>query len=181
MQLDLFSEVYYDIETQLSAGEVGGWENIHLMRVAVAVTWSPEDGFRQWEEPGVPQLIRYLSGFGKVFSFNGDGFDSRVLSHYGDVSQVNGASFDLLTDLKRRLNHRLSLDSLAQATLNVGKTANGLQSLQWWKEGKVQLIADYCRQDVKVLVDLVSYARHHGFVRYSNRTSGEIFTVKVNW
>lgn len=181
MQLELFSEVYYDIETQLSADEVGGWDNIHLMRVGVAVTWSPEEGFRQWEEPVAPGLIRYLSGFGKIFSFNGDGFDSRVLSHYGDVSGIHANSFDLLKDLKRRLGHRLSLDSLAQATLNVGKTANGLQSLQWWKEGKVQLIADYCRQDVQVLVDLVVFARKNGFVRYGDKMTGETFTVKVNW
>ena len=51
MQLELFSEVYYDLETQLSAGEVGGWNNIHLMRVAIGVTWSPEDGFLHWQEP----------------------------------------------------------------------------------------------------------------------------------
>lgn len=181
MQLELFSEVYYDIETQLAADEVGGWDNIHLMRVAVAVSWSPEDGFRQWEESAAAELIRYLSGFGRIFSFNGDGFDSRVLSHYGDVARINAGSFDLLTDLKRRLRHRLSLDSLAQATLNVGKTANGLLSLQWWKEGKVQLIADYCRQDVQVLIDLVGFARRNGFVRYGDRTTGETFTVKVDW
>lgn len=181
MQLELFSEVFYDVETRLSADEVGGWDNIHLMRIAVAVTWNPEDGYRSWEEPKAAALIHYLSQFGRIFSFNGDGFDSRVLSHYGDVSALNKASFDLLTDLKRRLNHRLSLDSLAQATLNVGKTANGLQSLQWWKEGKIQLITDYCRQDVKVLADLVHFARINGFVKYSDRTTGEIYTVKVQW
>jgi DEAD/DEAH box helicase domain-containing protein len=94
---------------------------------------------------------------------------------------MNANSFDLLKDLKRRLGHRLSLDSLAQATLNLGKTANGLQSLQWWKEGKIQLIADYCRQDVQVLVDLVGFARKNGFVRYGDKMTGEVFTVKVDW
>ncbi len=181
MQLELFSEVYYDIETQLSAGEVGGWDNIHLMRIAVAVTWSPEDGFRQWDEAKAGDLIRYLSGFGRIFSFNGDGFDARVLSHYGDVAPIYRASFDLLKDLKRRLNHRLSLDSLAQATLNVGKTADGLQSLQWWKEGKIDLIAEYCRRDVEVLVDLVAFARTNGFIRYSDKLTKEVFSAKVQW
>lgn len=181
MQLELFSEVYYDIETQLSAGEVGGWNNIHLMRVAVSVTWSPEDGFREWDEAHAGDLVRYLAGFPRIFSFNGDGFDSRVLSMYGDVALINRQSFDLLTDLKRRLGHRLSLDSLAVATLNVGKTADGLQSLQWWKEGKVDRIAQYCRQDVQVLVDLVAFARIHGFVRYSEKLTAEAMMVKVLW
>jgi hypothetical protein len=39
-------EVYYDLETQLSAEEVGGWKNIHAMRVSIAVTWSERDLFR---------------------------------------------------------------------------------------------------------------------------------------
>jgi len=181
MQLDLFSEVYYDLETQLSAGEVGGWNNIHLMRVAIGVTWSPEDGFLHWQESQAANLIRYLSGFPRIFSFNGDGFDARVLSMYGDVSGINARSFDLLTDLKKRLGHRLSLDSLAVATLNVGKTADGLQSLKWWKEGKVDLIASYCQQDVQVLVDLVAFARKNGFVRYSEKMTGEVLAVKVHW
>lgn len=180
MQLDLFStEVYYDLETQRSAVEVG-WENIHLMRLAVGVTWDSREGFRHWDETKAPDLIQYLASFDKILSFNGDGFDSRVLSFYGTVTPILRRSFDLLVDLKQRLGHRLSLESLARATLHVGKSASGLQSLQWWKEGKVDLIVEYCQQDVQVLVDLVSFARMKGFVHYLDK-NGSLFTVKVDW
>lgn len=180
MQLELFStEVYYDVETQRSADEVG-WNNVDLMLVAVGVTWSAADGFRHWSEAQVPSFVSYLSSFDKVISFNGDGFDSRVLSHYGDVTAINRRSFDLLVDIKRRLGHRLSLNSIARATLNVGKTADGLQSLQWWKEGRVDLITAYCEQDVKVLVDIVHYARTYGNVKYYDKM-GTLLTVYVQW
>lgn len=174
------SEVYYDIETQLSAAEVGGWQNTHLMRVSVAITWSREDGFKRWEEGDIPRLLEYLSGFDRVISFNGDGFDSKVLSAYGNVSVINKKSFDVLKDLKNRLGHRVSLDSVSQSTLGTGKSADGLQALQWWKEGKVDQIAEYCRKDVQVLVDIVAFGRQQGFVHYTGKY-GDVLKVRVDW
>lgn len=179
-QLGLFSEVYYDIETQKSADEVGGWENIHLMKVSVAVSYSEADGFRRWMEGDVPELIRYLGTFERVISFNGDRFDAVVLSAYGDVSALRARSLDLLVDLKSRLGHRLTLDSLAKATLKVGKTADGIQALRWWKEGNIEDIARYCQADVKVLVDVVAFARAHGYVLYEDKFTGER-RVPVSW
>lgn len=180
-QLDFFSdtsEVYYDIETQLSADEVGGWNNVRLMRVSVGVTWSASDGFRHWKEDEAAKLVDYLSTFKRVISFNGDGFDSRVLSAYGDVSTIGRNSFDLLTELKKKLGHRLRLDSLAQATLGTGKSADGMAALRWWKEGRIDLIASYCQQDVQVLVDLVKFARRNGYVSYLDQHAVRLITVR---
>jgi DEAD/DEAH box helicase domain-containing protein len=174
------NEVYYDIETQLSAEEVGGWGNAHLMLISVAVTWSPGDLFKLWEAPTAPQLIEYLNGFDSVISFNGDGFDSKVLSYYGNIDLIRQRSFDVLVDLTRRLGHRVSLDSLALSTLGIGKTADGLMALRWWKEGKIEQIAEYCRQDVQVLIDIVHYGRANGLVKYSDRSGGSR-SVAVTW
>lgn len=179
-QLGLFSEVYYDIETQKSADEVGGWGNIHLMRVAVGVTWSEHDRFRRWEERDVPAMIQYLGTFDRVISFNGDRFDAVVLSAYGDVSAIAARSMDLLADLKRKLGHRLTLDSLAKGTLDAGKTADGLQALRWWKEGKIEEIARYCEADVQVLVDIVAFARANGYVLYDDKFTGQR-RIPISW
>ena len=166
-------EVYYDIETQMSAAEVGGWQNTHLMRISVAVTWSEKDGFRRWQEGEACDLISYLSTHDHIISFNGDGFDSKVLSAYGDVAEISRRSLDLATALKRNLGHRIRLESVAQPTLGKGKTANGLMALRWWKEGKTELIADYCQQDVQVLVDLMKFARNNGYLRYLDLSGNE--------
>jgi len=166
-------EVYYDIETQKSAAEVGGWQNTHLMRISVAVTWSEKDGFRRWQEGEASELISYLSTHDHIISFNGDGFDSKVLSAYGDVAEISRRSLDLATALKRNLGHRIRLESVAQPTLGKGKTANGLMALRWWKEGKTELIADYCQQDVQVLVDLMKFARNNGYLRYLDLSGNE--------
>ncbi len=169
-------EVYYDVETQKSAQEVGGWHNVHLMLVALAVTWSKEDGFQHWRESQVKDLIRYLSSFDRVISFNGDRFDAKVLGYYGDVSEINRKSLDLAVVLKRNLGHRIGLHAIAQATLGTGKSADGLTSLRWWKEGKVELIASYCEHDVQVLVDIFRFARGNGYLRYLDLSGNERIT-----
>jgi DEAD/DEAH box helicase domain-containing protein len=173
-------EVYYDVETQLSAEEVGGWNNIRLMRVSIAVTWSAKDLFRLWEEANVLQMIEYLGGFGTIVSFNGDRFDSQVLSYYGSIDPISRHSFDVLVDLTRRIGHRISLDSVAQATLGVGKSADGIIALKWWKEKQVELIAEYCRKDVQVLKNVVEFGRAHGHVKYSDRSGGSR-SINVDW
>ncbi|HWP81893.1 MAG TPA: ribonuclease H-like domain-containing protein [Bacteroidota bacterium] len=176
----LRSEVYYDVETQLSAEEVGGWQNVHLMRVSVAITWSSVDGFLRWEEKDVPAMIDHLSRFDRIVSFNGDGFDSKVLSSYGSVALINMKSFDVLSDLKAKTGHRLTLESIANATLGAGKSADGLFALRWWKEGKVDLIAEYCKQDVQMLVDIVEFGRDFGYVYYRDR-EGNPQRINVQW
>lgn len=173
-------EVYYDVETQKSADEVGGWANVDQMLVSVAVGWSSRDGFRRWQEHEMPTFIAYLIQFDRIISYNGDSFDSKVLSHYGDVSLLKKKSFDLHRKLKEILGHRIGLDAVAQATLGSGKTADGLTALRWWKEGQVEKIAQYCEQDVQVLVDLVKFARTNGFVRYTD-LSGFERVIPVKW
>ncbi len=174
------TEVYYDVETQRSASEVGGWANVDKMLVSVAVSWSVKDGFRHWAESEMAAFLTYLTQFNRIISYNGDGFDSKVLSHYGDVSLVSRNSFDLHRKLKEILGHRIKLDAVAQSTLGSGKTANGLAALRWWKEGNVDMIVQYCEQDVKLLVDLVRFARTNGFVRYTD-ISGFEKVVQVRW
>ncbi|MBM4168594.1 MAG: helicase [Ignavibacteria bacterium] len=178
--LDPASEVFYDLETQLSADDVGGWQNSHLMRVALAVTWCARHGVRRWDESSVKELIEYLTSFARIVSFNGDNFDSRVLSFYGDVRILRSKSFDVLVDLTVRLGHRVSLDALASATLGRKKTADGLAAIRWWKAGRLEELAAYCENDVGVLRDIVAYGRHSGHVRYLDR-SGVTRSVSVEW
>ena len=42
------------------------------------------------------------------------------------------------------------LGHLALETLDVPKSADGLQSLEWFKEGRMDLIEEYCRKDTQV-------------------------------
>lgn len=172
--------VFYDVETQRRAEEVGGWDRADLMLISVAVTYDDEAGFKVWLEKDAADMIRYMAGFDLVVSFNGNNFDSRVLSHYGDISGLQARSFDVAEYLSARLKHRVRLDDVAMATLQVGKSADGLQALEWWKEGRIDDIIKYCKQDVQVLRDIVIHGQEQGQVMVMENDDQSV-NVGVEW
>ena len=53
--------VYFDLETQKSADDVGGWDKISLMRMSIGVTYSAaRGGYHIYGEKQVDELIREL-------------------------------------------------------------------------------------------------------------------------
>ncbi|MFP4398277.1 MAG: DEAD/DEAH box helicase, partial [Desulfonatronovibrio sp.] len=89
-------------------------------------------------------------------------------------------TLDILADVERRLGHRLSLDHLAGHTLGAKKSGNGLMALKWWKEGKLNKIIDYCRQDVTVTRDLYNFGLQTGYLIYQNKAGMKV-KIPVNW
>ena len=162
--------VYFDLETQKSASEVGGWTNIRRMRLAVGVTYSTSSGrYETFFEEDADALVEELSEADLVVGFNVKRFDYTVLSPYTAVPLWQLPTFDMLEHVTRTLGFRLSLNALARATLNEAKSADGMQSLRWWKAGRVDLIAEYCRKDVEITRRLHEYAREHGYLLYFSR------------
>ena len=172
---------YFDLETQKSADDVGGWGNIHKMRLAVGVVWdSIDQDYFVYEEKDAKTLVEKLRTADLVIGVNVIGFDYTVLQPYSDFDLQEINTFDMLVDVKKLLNFRLSLNHLAQHTLNAKKSADGLISLQWYKEGKIDKIIHYCKQDVEITRDLYLYGEEHGYVNYQSR-SGNPLQLEVNW
>jgi DEAD/DEAH box helicase domain-containing protein len=173
--------VYVDIETQRGADEVGGWHNAHLMRVAVAVIYDEiEARFETFEEADVPALLERLEAADLVVGFNIQRFDYAVLRGYTDRDLTRLPTFDMLDAVHRQLGFRLPLGHLAQETLGAAKSADGLQSLRWWKQGRVDLISAYCRQDVALLRDLLRHAEEHGHLFFRTR-EGHRVRLPARW
>ena len=173
--------LFFDLETQKSAEEVGGWDNIHKMGLAVGVVWDSLDReFFTYEEKDARQLVDKLRTADLVVGFNVIGFDYTVLQPYSDFDLQEINTFDMLVDVKKRLGFRLSLNHLAQHTLNAKKSADGLISLQWYKEGKISKIIQYCKQDVEITRDLYLFGEKNGLVKYQSR-SGNPLQLEVNW
>ena len=173
--------LYFDLETQKSADDVGGWGNIHEMKLAVGVVWdSCEQEYFSYLEGAASQLVKKLRTADLVVGFNVKKFDYGVLQPYADFDLDEITTFDMLIDVNKKLGHRLSLNHLAENTLNAEKSADGLVSLQWYKEGKIDKIIEYCKQDVEITRDLFLYGESHGYVKYSTR-SGVAKDLPVDW
>ena len=78
-------------------------------------------------------------------------------------------TLDLLEEVHNCLGYRLSLNRLAEQTLGKQKTADGLQALAWYKEGRIDLIQSYCRKDVEITRDILYYALEQGFLLFTNK------------
>jgi hypothetical protein len=173
--------IYFDLETQKSAAEVGGWDRKRDMKMSVGVTYNTGDGqYRIFPEDQIAELVKQLMRADLVIGFNIINFDYEVLAGYSPLDLRTVPTLDLMADLEQKLGHRLSLDSLAKTTLNTPKVADGLQALRWWKEGKITEIAEYCCFDVKITKELHEYGKQFGEVSYVDRL-GQKRTVKVKW
>jgi len=173
--------LFLDLETRRSAEDVGGWHNAHLMRVAVAVVWdAARERFETYGEGEVTALLARLREAELVVGFNSRRFDYRVLRGYTDEDLETLPTFDVLEAVRARLGFRLALGHLAEETLGVAKGGDGLQSLRWWKEGRVEEVEAYCRRDVEILRDLVAFAEAHGHLLFRTR-SGERVRLPARW
>jgi RNase_H superfamily len=173
--------VYFDLETQKSADEVGGWGNISKMGMSIGVTFNAGTGeYKIYHEKTVSDLIRELQRADLVVGFNNLRFDYEVLHGYTPFDLTQLPTLDLMVDLQNILNHRLSLDSIATATFGVEKTAEGMQAIRWFKDGRLMDIAEYCCYDVKITKLVHEHGSHHKQIHYANRF-GKKMAVSVNW
>lgn len=173
--------VYFDLETQKSAEEVGGWDKVRDLRLSVGVTYSSSRGsYRVYGEQKVDDLIHELQRADLVVGFNILRFDYEVLHGYTVFDLRQLPTLDMLTVVTDKLKHRLSLDSIASATFGLEKTSEGLQAIEWFKQGKMLEIAEYCCYDVKLTKLVHEYGRDCRQLFYKNRFGAKL-SVGVEW
>ena len=173
--------VYFDLESQKLFQEVGGRDASKLL-LACGVTWSTvRNDFAVYWEKDALQLVAELKSADRVIGFNIISFDYEVLKPY--VLNENFRAFrstDMLQDIYRTLNFRLSLDSIAKATLGTTKAADGVQSVEWFRNGQLDKVAEYCKSDVDITRRIYEFGRDHGFVHYYSKLGSKL-KVAVNW
>lgn len=174
--------VYFDLETQLSANDVGGWERKADMKMSIGVTYSTaRGGYMIYDEAMVQELIDELCSADVVIGFNHIWFDYEVLMGYTILDlKEQTRNVDLMLDLEKVLEHKPKLDAVASESLGGGKTAIGTDAIKWWQEGRIMDIAEYCCYDVKVTKEVHEYGARNGLVRYKNRFNQSL-EVPVDW
>jgi DEAD/DEAH box helicase domain-containing protein len=173
--------VYFDLETQKSAEEVGGWDKISRMGMSLGVLYSTaQKAYTIYGERQVDQLVRDLQRADLVVGFNNLRFDYEVLHGYTALDLRQLPTLDMLVELQNKLQHRLSLDAIATATFGVEKTAEGMQAIEWFRQGKLLEIAEYCCYDVKLTRLVHEYGAEHHQLHYHNRFGNKL-TVEVTW
>ena len=172
MGLDILPAHYgvFDLETIRSAEEVGGWQRAEKMGISAAVVYDSQlDGYATYLEHEIDRLVDHLASLDLVVGFNNKRFDNRVLSGYTELRLDALPTIDLLEEVSNHLGYRLSLDRLAEHTLGRKKSADGMQALRWYKEGKIKEICEYCRQDVEITKNLFHHGLEKGYLLFKNK------------
>ena len=169
-----------DLETKKSLDEVGGQENKHLLGVSLVGIYSfNEDKFLAFEENEIAALESMLKNAALVIGFNTLGFDYPVIAPYLSIDPMALLSLDILKDIYDQVGHRVSLNSVAQMTLDAQKSANGLEAIKMYREGRIDDLKKYCLDDVKITRDVYLFGRDKGRIMFNTRTG--IKNLNVDW
>ncbi len=160
--------VIFDLETQNIFQDVGSTDPTALA-ISVATFYEPAtDTYTTLTIDELAQAWPIVERADALVGYNSNHFDIPLLNKYypGDLTQIK--SIDLLEYIRASLGRRLRLDDVAKATVGAKKSADGLQAVRWWREGKVKEIKKYCEQDVKVTKQIFDYILEHGHILYKD-------------
>lgn len=167
--------VIFDIETKKTFREAPNHKDLGIS--VVGAYDYKTDTYRTFLEEELGELFVLLENASVVIGYNSDGFDLPVLQAYypGDVTQFK--SFDILSDIKRILGRRISLDEVVKATLGEGKSGNGLQAITYYRKGMWEELKKYCLDDVRLTKELFDYGLKEHKVYYNTPAGKRFMTV----
>jgi DEAD/DEAH box helicase domain-containing protein len=170
-------EVIFDTETKKFFDEVPGNDPSKL-GVSITSVYSrtldenmnETEGTLQsfWEED-FGEMFKLFERADRIIGFNSIGFDVPALSPYLPAHWPKLPHFDILAEIKKVEGKRMSLNSLAKATLKSAKNDSGENAIKYWAEGSSESLAKlrkYCEMDVTITRDIYDYALKNGVLKY---------------
>lgn len=171
-----------DLETQKVFQEVGGGRNLDALGISVAGLYSYRtEAYQIFEEQELGTLEYLLAERPLVVGFNIRRFDMPVLKPYLHFDPLTLPMCDMLEEIQKVLGHRVSLESVAQATLGSGKSGTGLDAIAFYRRGEMAKLKQYCLDDVRVTRQVFEYGAQHGEIFYTSKFGPGKGRCPVTW
>lgn len=169
--------ITFDIETANAFPTLARGDFSRMEISVVGVHDSETKQLTSYTKEEFNQLWPIIERADMLIGFNSDSFDIPLLNRYypGDLTRIK--SLDLLTEVSNVLGRRVRLQSLAEATLGVGKSGHGLQAVEWWQQGEYEKVREYCMDDVKITRQIYDYALKHGKLKYKEPGGAREFKI----
>ena len=175
------NKIVLDLETQKSFDEVGG-RKMHLLRVSVVGVYSYlNDKYAAFEEKEIPELEKILKSADLIIGFNIKGFDLPVLEPYFSISIHNLPVLDIMEEVVRVTGHRVSLNSVAQATLGKVKSGSGLDAVRFYREGEMEKLKRYCLNDVQITKEIYDYGQRYAKLSFTSKYGRSKRSISISW
>ena len=173
--------VILDVETQKGFNEVDR-KKLHLLKVSVACLYdSRTNQYLSFEEKEMLKFEEYLKKADLLIGFNIRDFDMEVLSPYLITPIKNFPVLDILVEFEKVRGHRISLQSVAQATIGESKSGSGLDAIKYFQEGRMDELKKYCLDDVRITKEVYEYGLKHGKINFVSNRDYQKYEVPVNW
>lgn len=173
-----------DIETQKSFKETGKSKAMSLSKLKVSVACVYDfltDSYAAYEEKDMMKLEQRLQTADLLVGFNIRRFDMQVLQPYLFKTVDQFPVLDLLDDIEKARGHRASLDSVARATVQEGKSGDGVEALTLFKEGRMEELKKYCMDDVRLTKDVYAYGCREGKIFFTSTWDFKTYEIPVDW
>ncbi len=173
-------KIVFDIETKNTFQEVGSNDPTKLDISLLVIYDYKTKKYFTFTENNLGDLWPILEETDMLIGYNSNHFDIPLLNKYypGDLTAVG--SLDILAEIRKSIGKGIRLDNVAEATIGVGKSGHGLQAIEWWKEGRMDKIEKYCKQDVKVTKDIYEYALKNKKLKYKDLLDTITFDINVD-
>ncbi len=168
----------FDIETSdVFNNEKRNPEDLTL--AVIAVYSYTDDAYTAYTQETLPDLWEVMRNIDTLIGFNNNHFDTPLLNKYAPMDLTKEYdSIDLLESVRQSLGRRIRLDWIAEGTLGINKSGDGLQAVEWWKQGKVEEVKQYCIDDVRITKDIFDYALKNEELLYNDL--GSIHTIPID-
>ncbi|MBI2099391.1 ribonuclease H-like domain-containing protein [Candidatus Uhrbacteria bacterium] len=174
-------EIVLDIETQNTFQEVGKYDHTLLRISLVGAYFYETDTYESFLEHELPSLWPRLERAERIVGYNSKGFDLPVMNNYyaGDLLRI--PQLDIMEEIQKHIGFRVKLDDVAHGTLGMGKSGNGLMAVQYFRQGEMEKLRDYCLQDVKVTKAVYEHGLAKGELKYYDNRQGKMVLVPVKF
>ncbi len=174
--------IVFDIETKDAFSDVGGRDNFRKLGISVLGAYDYEKGdFIIYEESELGHFAERLQKNPLLVGFNSRRFDVPILQEYIPFSLSKLPQLDIMEELVKVLGHRVSLDSVAQATLGISKSGSGLDAIRYYREGRMDELKKYCLDDVKITRDIFEYVAKNGELFFTSKYGSGKRRAEVKW
>lgn len=139
----------------------------------VGVYEEGEDRLHGFFEGEISKLWPIVEKADLIIGYNILKFDYPVLAPYysGDLYKL--PTLDLMVAAQEAVGFRLKLNDLAKATLGERKNRPGSEAVWLYEQGKLNELAQYCLNDVKLTYSLYATVRHGQPLKFFNEKGEE--------
>ncbi len=176
----MFTEVFFDVETKKLFEEIEGFDPAALGVSIVSLykrtlnenSTEVEGEMLSFWESDFSAMWQHFADAKRIIGFNSIKFDVPALAPYAPAYFAKLPHFDIMSEAKKILGHRVSLNALAKECLASYKSDSGINAVEYFAKGDVKSLEKlkmYCEKDVLITRDIYDYALKNKRLKFKDK------------